>query len=604
MARKHKRKQKKSQAYYLENPTSSWWLLPLFFIVAFVPLIVYAKLFTLSEAEAFYWRGGQLHIDFFSYYKSVFFSIFAFISFLIVLILKWMDKISLHHKPIWILCGIYGLFTIFSALNAPIGIVAMRGFMETFQGIFVLLGYMMVVLSTMHLVQNKTHLKVLLTAFIIVGVATFVVGAFQFFDRDPLQTESGLRWVMPAHLYQYIDDFSFRFGAHRIYATMYNTNFVGSFAAMLIPLSIGLFFAVRRFYLIPLAALFVIMMVFVGIGSNSRAGYIAIIFGLLMMAIFYRGIIIKKPGRLVFIVLGFVLIGVPANTYSEGRILEQIKRLQLWQEWALVSEDDIYFEDLAFDENTLTILTNKESLVISWDGWQFSYRSLEGEILNYNQNTHIHFEDERFENYRITPDGPTKLNVWMYGETINIRATTDGLVMLRRDGSEGVPTQPPRLKCLDGYETLFSSRGYIWSRSMPLLLDTFLIGQGPDSFVMRFPNDDDIGRLNGIRDALIDKPHNLYIQIGVNTGVISLLALIGIFAMYLFQSVKLFIKNRFDAFEEIIGVALFIGVSSYLITGFINDQIISVAPVFYVLIGLGFASNRLIHLKNSMKHEN
>ena len=604
MAKKYGRKTQKSQAYYRENPTSSWWLLPLFFIVAFVPLIVYAKLMVLSEAEAVYWRGGQTHVDFFSYYKSMAFSILAFISFVIVLILKFMDKLTFHGKPIWILCGVYGLFAIFSAFNAPIGMVAIRGFMETFQGIFVLLGYMMVILSTMHLVQNKRHVKVLLAAFVFVGVATFIIGGLQFFGRDPLQNETVLRWIMPSHLQPFIDDISFTFGQYQIVGTMYNTNFVGSFAALMVPLSIGLFFAVKRFYLIPFAALFVAMMVFVGFGSNSRAGYIGILVGLMMILLLYRWAIIRRPVRMVLLLVGIVVIGFKANDISDGRIQHQIERLNFWQAFSEVDDDKVFFEDLVFDDNTLEILTNKESLLITWDGWQFVYSTPFGEDLDTFQNTHIYFEDERYENYRITPDGMTRIQIRAYGKTINIRAAQDGLVMARRDGTEGVPVQPPRLRWLDGYERLFSSRGYIWSRSIPLMLDTFFIGQGPDSFVMSFPNDDDIGRLNGIRDGLIDKPHNVFIQIGVNTGLISLLALLGLFGLYAFNSLKLFISSKLKTFLELVGVGVFVGVFSYLVAGIINDQVISVAPLFYMMLGLGFAINRIIILEKKVKNQN
>jgi hypothetical protein len=84
---------------------------------------------------------------------------------------------------------------------------------------------------------------------------------------------------------------------------------------------------------------------------------------------------------------------------------------------------------------------------------------------------------------------------------------------------------------------------------------------------------------------------------GINTGVISLIAMLSIFGMYLFDSLKLFINRSFNTFSEYIGAGIFAGVMAYLVTGIFNDQIMSVAPLFYSMLGLGIAINRLI--KNS-----
>jgi hypothetical protein len=86
----------------------------------------------------------------------------------------------------------------------------------------------------------------------------------------------------------------------------------------------------------------------------------------------------------------------------------------------------------------------------------------------------------------------------------------------------------------------------------------------------------------------------MYVQMGVNTGVISLLAMLTIFGMYIVDSMKLFIKRSFVTFKDYIGVGLFASVTAYLVSGFFNDQIISVAPIFYAMLALGIIVNRMI----------
>jgi hypothetical protein len=45
---------------------------------------------------------------------------------------------------------------------------------------------------------------------------------------------------------------------------------------------------------------------------------------------------------------------------------------------------------------------------------------------------------------------------------------------------------------------------------------------------------------------------------------------------------------------ESAGLGIFFAVSMYLFTGLSNDSIVSVAPIFWVLLGTGFIINRKV----------
>ena len=49
---------------------------------------------------------------------------------------------------------------------------------------------------------------------------------------------------------------------------------------------------------------------------------------------------------------------------------------------------------------------------------------------------------------------------------------------------------------LKGYEKLFTGRGYIWGRAIPLLKEHILVGSGPDTFVEEFPQQDYVMKAN------------------------------------------------------------------------------------------------------------
>jgi len=155
---------------------------------------------------------------------------------------------------------------------------------------------------------------------------------------------------------------------------------------------------------------------------------------------------------------------------------------------------------------------------------------------------------------------------------------------------------PDKLDIFDGRERFASSRGYIWSRTIPMLKDTMLIGHGPDTYAIEFPQYDYVGKLNAFPNhrMIVDKPHNMYLQIGVNTGVVSLLALLALYLMYFIDSMKIYFKRDINSFLDYVGVGAFVGIMAYLAAGMFNDQIISVAPLFYSMVGLGLAVNRLL----------
>lgn len=146
-----------------------------------------------------------------------------------------------------------------------------------------------------------------------------------------------------------------------------------------------------------------------------------------------------------------------------------------------------------------------------------------------------------------------------------------------------------------GYENFASGRGYIWSRTIPLLKDYLLLGSGPDTFTMAYPQQDYFNLDKyGFGTQLLTKPHNMYLQMAVQTGVISLLAFLIFYGIYFANSINLYIRGRFSTFYAQFGVAIFIGTIAYMVVGFTNDSNICTAPIFWVLMGVGIALNRKV----------
>ncbi|MHA4878864.1 O-antigen ligase family protein, partial [Enterococcus faecium] len=79
----------------------------------------------------------------------------------------------------------------------------------------------------------------------------------------------------------------------------------------------------------------------------------------------------------------------------------------------------------------------------------------------------------------------------------------------------------------------FSNRGFIWSRSLPLLKKTWLLGRGSGAFPFEFPNYDLLAMSQIFGSyALVDKPHSFYLGFAYTHGAFALVLLLSLFATY------------------------------------------------------------------------
>lgn len=153
------------------------------------------------------------------------------------------------------------------------------------------------------------------------------------------------------------------------------------------------------------------------------------------------------------------------------------------------------------------------------------------------------------------------------------------------NGSRAIePEVPKRVSALDGLERLGSGRGYILSRTAALLPNYLLIGAGPDNFPAVFPQRDVTGKSTISNPYLIiDKPHNWYLQMAVNTGVIGMLCIVTSIIL-LVRKALLSVFGHKDQLNEI-AVVLTLVCVGYAVTSLFNDSVVSVAPIFWAALG-------------------
>lgn len=594
---------------YENKKLSVFYFLPLLLIAGFVPLIVYAKYVDLTgTTQALYWTGQRQYLDFFSYWKSWWVVALTAVALVFYIILYVQKKLPLKNlKQYYIPLGIYALFVIISTMFAIDKPTALWGFVDMYQGMFVLLSYVTITFLTINFVNNKRDVNLFVNAFLFLMIVEGIIGVGQYFGFDFFQTSIGKSLIIPGNLV--VEDLSFSFGPKTIYGTLFNTNFVGSFATLMLPLSIGIFLSSKTRNKKIVSGIAVLLMLFVWIGCNSRAGYLGVTISSVFAVLLFRNGIIKHWKVSIVIVIALLVLAIGLNSLSEGALFRRLKVFNIIEQINITKErnDDAFkFENIELGKDTISIKTNEQvlNMKIDEDKLYFLDENMkELEITTTGNNIKINDHNKYWEINKISiPQNYPGVSItthWGYS-TINFYIAQDGIKILGSGGRITEPIKADRFKPLDGLEKLMSNRGYIWSRSIPMLKIYFMKGAGADNFPLSFPQDDFIAKLNINMDAnmVIDKPHNLYLQIATNTGILSLIALLSICGMYIINGIKLYSKIIYDSLDKYVGASIFIGVIGYLSAGMFNDSIISVAPLFWILFGIGISIN--IRLKNKI----
>lgn len=580
-------------------------IVPIMLLVFVTPLIVFGKFTELTGDYYKYWNGANMTFDFFSYYKSNFIIIMAIIALSIFLFKVLKKDIHISKQSIYISMAVYSVFVILSTIFSPFKQIAVFGFVERYEGLIVILCYMAILFITMNVIDSEYKVKVVLWSLIVSAAIIGTIGIFQYFNHDLFQSSFGKKIIMPSGYKNLANRLKFSFGPKIIYSTLYHYNYVGSYMAMLFPLSFTMALLIKnKIYKIGLSAVSILMFLNL-ILSHSRAGVVGGMVSLIILIIMLRKHIIDNWKYY----LGAILIASIAfagfNYYSKGMLGNRVG--SLFKDAGNLSKDNgFYIKDIYSENNVLNIETNKNNLAIVSENNRLNFKDDKGNFIGFSINQdsgNVILNSDKYKDFNIklkdysSKKSRNNLELNIAGSKIPILVDSNKFKFVDKRRGE------VELKKIDkwgfeGKEKVGSARGYIWSRSIPLIKNTVLMGYGPDTFPIRFPQEDFIGKILGYNTPkmFVDKAHNVYLQQAINTGVISLIAFLSMFIIYFISCIKLYFKNNFEDFYSIVGLAIFTAVVGYLGAGFFNDSVVSVAPVFWVLFGMGLAINH--KLKN------
>ncbi|MFZ3580228.1 O-antigen ligase family protein [Virgibacillus sp. DJP39] len=139
-----------------------------------------------------------------------------------------------------------------------------------------------------------------------------------------------------------------------------------------------------------------------------------------------------------------------------------------------------------------------------------------------------------------------------------------------------------------------AGRWRIWKTSIPFVKEHFLIGSGPSTFSIEFPS-----RINEegeyVSSKKFDNSHNEYLETAITMGIPALLVYIALMVTVLKSG--LVAAKHFEGDQEIVAYGLIAAICGYLVQTFFNISVVTVAPFFWVVLGMSYAVSMRVRNK-------
>lgn len=586
---------------------------PIAFILSIVPLIVRMTVVKVDQNVINIW-GSASQVDLFSQKKSYFLMFFSVV--LIITSVIFLKKIFSKKDKIinitLISCGIFIFFILLSAIFSKYQQEAFWGIFDRAEGFITIACYMILFIYSIYTFKTTSNFKYIIIPLLILVSINAFLGLFQYIGQDLIKSSLGISIAIPSEYQSAGSKINLLNEKGTIYGTLFSYNYMGSFVALVLPILFC--------YTIFEDDISYKIMSFVGtllsfwlmIGSTARSGIIGVLGAALFGIIIFWKLLIKRWKGLLIAFVALIVLLVGANFASHGSLLKRVPSLASDALSIFKSTSDFDYsnatpvKDIKYDGSTTEIIlpNNTDTLKITYENGSPVFKNSKNEVVTYTlQNKVLTTDYEAFKNFTFAFGKLDKNST--IADSLLLRIDDQPRFLFKLNDSklfhlvdmstkQYINLQTPETIGFKGKEKLGSSRGYIWSRTLPLLKNTLILGTGPDTFVFDFPQGDLIGKYYAYDtpNIVVDKPHNLLLQMAINYGGVALLGFIAIMVIYIIDSFKLYaFKNDYIDRTQMLGAITSLGIVGYLFAGIFNDSVVSVAPVFWILLGVGVALN-------------
>lgn len=599
-------------------------MIPPLLILTILPLIIRLYVYDNRMTDYAWMAEDGQSMDLFLHGKMIFFE-FLLLVMCMCFVYYLVNHISQMQFPLIFICLIgYAFFALMSTLLSSNRSFGFTGIHEQFESVWCLIGYALIIIYMYYLIVEEKQYMLLIYALLIFSLIMGIIGTMQFFHIDPVLSD----FAKKLYILGLGSDIQLSavFSSGTVYMTLYNPDYVGFYTALVSPILATLTYCSKKRMVQIAAAISLALMVLSTIGSTVASAYIGLgVAAFVMIFMTIRKIIDSKKSVflallslciLILWICGCIALKAYMNTQNVGTVTTgttisadavtdtPTESTELptgdLQSYKLdyITETDEYVE-FCYDG-----IIFRESLDIQ-DGYAYlKFTDQNDEPIDYRY-------DDATMTYTLTENGLngiTATTANLLDKYIGFITVIDGKswahAYANKDDHVGYYffTSGGRLDrsvrsesaIFTNHYSFLNGRGYIWAKTIPLLKENLLFGSGADTFSLEFPQNDYVSAYKGgYEDLIISKPHNMYLQIAVQTGVVSLILLIVFYMWYMFKCMTLYCWKRELTMEQLLAAAVFAGSAGFLVIALANDSTICVTPVFAVLIGLGAALNRM-----------
>lgn len=577
-----------------------WQLFPGILLLAALPLIVRLQMVDTGLSDYPWFSGTAVQGDFFLCWKGIALFVLS-VWMIVILVLKrmWLKegKRQFDRAILWL--GGYLLFGFLSAAFSEEKKAAFLGMFGSYQGFVVLLCYGVTALYFMELFRQKENQKVLMGALAVGAAIQGVIGTGQLLGIDFWNTALGRAIVAPG-----ADNLTFRFGdsaSNRVYLAAYNPNYAAVYCILVLPVLFSLIAVCKKVWEKSVLGILCGLLFLSLWGTGSRAGIMTAA-GLLVTAL----LLVMKDWRTKGCVLGGIgllicLVWI-ADGAGKGNVISNI--VKSWR----ISPQEYSLKNIQIEEDGIRIWYKDQEILLNlWENEEgklmFQAQNGEGEPVNIQ-------EDEETGRYLVGPIRMLQFDVFVENGEWNLVMYQRGIPWyfvkssnqetfryLTVYGKEDVIEPAPHM-LFEGREAMFSNRGYIWSRTIPLLAETVVFGKGPDTFAVNFLQNDYVMKANLGKDTFIQaflRPHSMYLQIAIETGAVSLVCFLALTGTTL---IRIWKKRKGDNRWN---TGCFLSILGYCVMGLTNDFMIVTAPVFWAILGMGISRGKFLKNVGKMR---
>ena len=591
------RKYRRKQGDMLHN-----WLI--FAAAGLVPMLV--QLIASSSGLAAYdWFSSKdMEYDFFLKCKMIGIIVIA-CAMLVIIATRLYSKSSIYmpyfkdNRLICICAAVYIAAAFLSSVLADDVHGAFAGMYAQHEPFPVLAGYMVFLIFVYIFITSDDAVISFLKLFMWgVAVISFL-GVLQFLACDFFTTYAGKSLIT---MFSDIsaESISLSFDPGRVYMTLYNPNYVGSYVALVLPIMIAGVYVMDHMWQKAVMGINAVMLIVCLIGSASTTGMTAVAVCFILTCALCIPLM-KRFGKYIGIMLGAAVVCMVAVvSVNHDKINEALDKYRLTEDTRILTSMQVHDDgvELGYKDTTIYVSCN-----IS-DGGQmlldvsdadhnkltFAYDQASDTIVSGDE----FYKDIYFSGARIS-DGSIGFNVICGGTYTFVKDDDGSYYYYNVYGKKTKDIVNSKSIGFKGHESFASNRGFIWSRSIPLLFKNIIYGCGPDNFVYEYPNNDYVAMHNNTYSTqVVTRPHNMYLQTGVQTGVLSLIAILVLYGAYFVQSVRLLYGKKDIGTAYIMSLAILVGSFGYMVCGVANDSTVCVAPVFWILLGLGMECNHIL----------